>query len=151
MGKGTSTALVTLLIVVITVSAVMVTYFWTAENSTTVEEQGKTVYESNTNIGCLKIENLDIESKRIAIRNCGSTELANVVLYVDSQSVGSADNVQAGSVFEIDYQLPAGEHEVYASSQYAKSSTIRVDTYGNIVSFDFWLDQGYADKRLVCQ
>jgi hypothetical protein len=151
MGKGTSTALVTLLMVVITISAVMITYFWMAENSTTASEQTKTVYESNTNIGCLRIENMNPTDKKITVRNCGDVELANVVLFVDSQSVGNKDNVPPGSVVEIDYQLPAGEHEVFVSSRYAKSSTVKVDTYGNIVSFDFWLSPGQGDKRLICQ
>jgi hypothetical protein len=151
MAKGTSTALVTLLLVVITVSAIMMTYFWTAENSTAVSEQATTVYESNTNIGCLKIESMDVANKKVALRNCGDSELANVVLYVDSQSVGSTNNVPAGTVFEINYQLPSGEHVVYASSQYAKSSTVKVDTNGNVISFDFWFDKDHGDKRLICQ
>ena len=150
MGKGTSTAIVTLLVIVISISGVMLTYFWLSQTTNVTQEQTMNIYDTNTNIGCLSIENIDTDSDVVVVRNCGSVELSNVALYVDAQTVGTKASVPAGSLVEIGYDLSPGEHEIYATSRYARSSVLKIDTEGNILTFDFWLtpDNGY--KRLVC-
>lgn len=150
MGKGLSTALVTLLVIVISVSGVMLTYFWLSQTTTVTQDQTMNVYQTNSNIGCLSIENIDTDADIVTVRNCGSVELSNVALYVDEQTVSTQQAVSAGSVVQMSYALSDGEHEIYATSRYAKSSVLKIDTEGNMLTFDFWLTPDNGFKRLVC-
>jgi hypothetical protein len=147
MVKGASTAIVTILIVMISVSLALLVYRWMVASTPEVEQNVQEGTQAKSTVGCIKIESIDTVNKKISVRNCGTVDLSNVVLSVDSNPVGFSDSVKAGSLVTINYDMTTGPHEVFASSDHAQSSRLTVDT---TLSFDFSLSQDYGFKMLVC-
>ncbi len=121
MRKGVSTVISVILIILITLSLVALTYQWLSGHTTQTQSE----LESNAfgNKGCLKIENIDTINDKIVLRNCGDINLNNVILFVDSKSVVSYQDVlTAGNITQIGFAMPSGEHEIFVTSNHAESS-----------------------------
>jgi hypothetical protein len=150
MRKGASTGIMTILVLLIAVSLISVLYYWLSAFYPGLQ-QGAQDSNAPTGQGCIRIESIDTVSKKVTVRNCGETDLTNVVIFVDSQAVASSNFVRAGSVAQVSYDLPAGQHDIFVSSDKVESPVISVDTtQGGLISFDFVLSSNSGSKRLVC-
>ncbi len=125
MKKGISSIIVVILILLITISLVVLSYQWLLKYTPRVQEELEQHTESKE--GCLKIENIDIFSRNVVIRNCGDTELSNFIIYIDEEPVARHSLIlDAGNVVQIGFSkdLSKGEHDIQVSSDYAKAPKI---------------------------
>jgi len=133
MKKGLSSIIIIILILLITVSVIYVSFNWLLPSSEqTQEEVGKSLINKN---GCLLIENINTNNKKITLRNCGNNDLSNFVVYIDSTPfIQYSGKISAGSTGSIDYteDITGGIHEISVSSNYANSPKITFNTVGGM-------------------
>ncbi|NIM47332.1 MAG: hypothetical protein GTN40_04215 [Candidatus Aenigmarchaeota archaeon] len=128
MKKGVSTAIVIILVLLIFVSLVLLSYQWLLKYSPqTQRELEKSLIKDE---GCLNIENIDTNNKKITIRNCGKIDLSNFIVYIDSEPIDHYyETLNSGDIIKISYNIdiPSGEHEIFITSNYAESSKIIIN------------------------
>jgi parallel beta-helix repeat protein len=126
MKKGASTAIIMILIMLITVSLILMSYQWLLKYSPQTQQELENSLPQKE--GCLKIENIDTLNKKITIRNCGKNELSNFIIYIDDKPVGSYSNkLGPGGIIQISYTgylSPGVNHNIKVSSNYADSPII---------------------------
>ena len=150
MNKGASTGIMTILVLLIAVSLISVLYYWLSAFYPGLQQSAQDG-NTPTGQGCIRIESIDTVSKMVTVRNCGETDLTNVVVFVDSQAVANTSLVKAGSVAQVGYAMSLGQHDIFVSSDKVESPILSVDTtQGGLISFDFVLSSYSGSKRLVC-
>jgi hypothetical protein len=124
MKKGTSNAIMTVLVLMITTFLVLLLYSWLS--GYTPQTQSEIEKNIDREEGCLRIESINTVSKNISVRNCGNIDLNNIAFFVDSNLVASYGTLRQGSVMQINYNMPSGEHEIFVTSDYAETSRMSV-------------------------
>jgi hypothetical protein len=108
----------------ITTFLVLLLYSWLS--GYTPQTQSEIEKNIDREEGCLRIESINTVSKNISVRNCGNIDLNNIALFVDSNLVASYGTLIQGSVMQINYNMPSGEHEIFVTSDYAETSRMSV-------------------------
>ncbi len=124
MRKGISTAIVVILVLLIIISLIFITFQWFLEYSPQTQWELEKTLEKE---GCLKIENIDINNKKITIRNCGKVELSNFIVYLDSEPIAHySEALDSGEIIQISYieEIYPGDHDIQVSSDYAEAPKI---------------------------
>jgi len=125
MRKGVSTAITIILVLLITVSLILISYQWLLKYSPWTQWEIEKSLERKE--GCLKIENMDLDNKKITVRNCGEFDLSNFIVYIDDEPfVQYSGTLGPGYIEQISYteDISFGEHGIQVSSDYAESSKI---------------------------
>lgn len=135
--RGISKIIEVILILIITVSLIGFSYKWLFEySSKTQSSLEKNLPQSG---GCLKIESIDTVNKKIAIRNCGESDLSNFVVFMDSSPIAYySGKLSSGSITQISYtqSISPGDHDIVVSSDNAESSKITFST--NVISLSYY-------------
>jgi len=125
MKKGVSTAIVIILVLLIFVSLILISFQWLLTYSPQTQwELEKSLAKKE---GCLKIENIDTNNKRITVRNCGSIQLSNFIVYIDSEPfLYYSEKLGSGEIIQISYteDIASGDHDIQVFSDYAESPKI---------------------------
>jgi len=149
MKKGASTAIITVLVMLITVSLILMSYQWLLKSAPETQQELENSLPQKE--GCLKIENIDTLNKKITVRNCGGSDLDNFIIYIDDKPVGNYLNkLSAGGIIQISYTgyvTPGVNHNIKVSSNYADSPTItflkKCDIYITQIMIPYTIDQSY--------
>ena len=125
MKKGASTAIVMILVMLITISLILMSYQWLLKYSPqTQQELEKNLLQKN---GCLIIENINTNTKQITVRNCGDNDLSNFIVYLDAEPIATySGTLNSGGITQISYNrdINFGNHEIFVSSNYAETPKI---------------------------
>jgi len=149
MKKGASTAIITVLVMLITVSLILMSYQWLLKSAPETQQELENSLPQKE--GCLKIESIDTLNKKITVRNCGGSELGNFIIYIDDKPVGSySSKLSAGGIVQISYTgyvTPGVNHNIKVSSNYADSPIItflkKCDIYITQSMIPYTIDQSY--------